>query len=138
MTNPQPVDLKAFRAWEHAAWQTAVVAYHHFFEDLSLQAIDPLLDAVGIKNGTRLLDVATGPGYAAAAAAQRGANAFGVDFSAAMVTEARKLYPQVEFQEGDAEALSFPDNFFDVLISNFGIMHFARPERALREAHRVL
>ena len=138
MTNDQSIDPSDFRTWEHALWQKAAVPYHQFWESLSLQAIDPLLDAVDVKQDTRVLDVATGPGYAAAVAAQRGANAFGVDFSAAMVTEARKLYPQVEFQEGDAEALSFPDNSFDVVVSNFGIMHFARPERALREAYRVL
>jgi SAM-dependent methyltransferase len=138
MTNPQSVDLTAFRAWEHDAWQNSAVAYHYYHGELSLQAIEPLLDAVGVRKGTRLLDVATGPGYAADAAAQRGANAIGVDFSTAMVTAARNHYPQVEFQEGDAEALSFPDNSFDAVVSNFGILHFALPERALREAHRVL
>ena len=90
MTDPQSVDLTAFRAWEHAAWQDGAAAYDHFWGDLSLQAIGPLLDAVGARKGARLLDVATGPGYAAAIAALRGADAIGVDYSAAMVAEARK------------------------------------------------
>lgn len=138
VTNPQRIDPTAFRTWEHAWWQKAAVPYHQFWESLSLQAIDPLLDAVDVTRDTRLLDVATGPGYAAAAAARRGAEAIGIDFSAVMVAEARQHYPMVDFREGDAEALDFPSNSFDAIVSNFGIFHFAQPERALREAHRVL
>jgi len=85
-----------------------------------------------------MLDVATGPGYVAAAAAERGARVVGVDFSAAMVARARTIYPAVEFQEGDAEAISFPDGSFDAVVMNFGMLHLARPERAMSQAARVL
>lgn len=134
----QPVDPSAFRAFEHAGWEKLPERYHDAFADLTTQAIEPLLNAVAVRSGMRLLDVATGPGYVAAAAAQRGASVVGVDFSAAMVAEARRRYPAVDFQEGDAEALPFPDGSFDAMVMNFGLLHLGRPERALGEAHRVL
>ena len=85
-----------------------------------------------------MLDVATGPGYVAAAAAQRGAAVVGVDFSAAMLAEARRHHPGIDFQAGNAEALSFPDASFDAVVMSFGLLHLARPDQALAEAHRVL
>lgn len=96
------------------------------------------LDAVQVGEGMHVLDIATGPGYVAAAAAQRGAHAVGIDFSPAMVALARQLYPTVDFREGDAEALAFPDGSFDAVVTNYGMQHFFRPECALGEAYRVL
>lgn len=55
----------------------------------------------------RVLDVACGPGHVAAAAARRGARATGCDLSSAMVTLASRLHPELEFRQGDAEALPF-------------------------------
>ena len=57
----------------------------------------------------RVLDVATGPGYVAGAAAASGATVVGLDFSPPMIAEARRRYPDIEFHEGDAEALPFDD-----------------------------
>jgi SAM-dependent methyltransferase len=128
----------AFRAFEHAGWENIPTQYHEAFGDLTTQTIDPLLDAVDVRRDMWVLDVATGPGYVAAAAAQRGASVLGVDFSAAMVAEARRRYPAVTFQEGDAEELPFPDDSFDAVVMNFGLLHLGRPEQALAEAHRVL
>jgi len=62
----------------------------------------------------------------------------GVDFSSTMVAEARRLNPGLEFREGDAEALAFGDGEFDAVVIAFGMLHFARPEKALAEAHRLL
>jgi len=138
MSGPHTFDPKAWRDFEHAGWQVAASRYHEWLGDVTMQALGPLLDAVGVVHGTRLLDVATGPGYAAAAAAQRGARAVGVDFAAAMVAEATRRFPEVEFRAGDAEALPFPDASFDAVVINFGLLHFAHPERALAEAYRVL
>jgi ubiquinone/menaquinone biosynthesis C-methylase UbiE len=84
------------------------------------------------------LDVACGPGYVAAQAAERGAQATGIDFSAAMVEEARKRFPAVEYIEGDATKLGFRDSTFDAVVSNFGMLHLAEPEQGLKQAHRVL
>jgi SAM-dependent methyltransferase len=131
-------DPNAFRDFEHAGWEINVSEYEDAFARLTRQAIGPLLDAVDLRHGIRLLDIATGPGYVAAAAAARGARVVGIDFSAPMVARARELNPAIEFQEGDAEGLSFPDASFDALVMNFGILHLARPERAMNQAARVL
>lgn len=127
-----------FHEFEHAGWEKLPARYHDAFADLTTQSIRHLLDAVAVKPGTKLLDVATGPGYVAAAAARRGATAIGMDFAAAMVAQARGRYPEVEFKEGDAEKLPFPDASFDAVTVSFGMLHFGAPERALAEAHRVL
>ncbi len=138
MSINQSPDPEAFRDFEHAGWTSNVSEYEAAFARVTSQAIGPLLDAVGLCPGARLLDVATGPGYVAAAAAVRGARAVGVDFSAPMVAHARTINPAVEFQEGDAEALPFPDRSFDAVVMNFGMLHLARPERAMTQAARVL
>lgn len=55
-----------------------------------------------------------------------------------MLAQARARHPGVEFREGDAEALSFPDDSFDAVVCSFGIGHFPNPENAAREMRRVL
>jgi ubiquinone/menaquinone biosynthesis C-methylase UbiE len=128
----------AFHAFEHAGWEAVPRQYDESFAALTVQSIEPLLDVTEVREGLRVLDVATGPGYAAAAAARRGANVVGLDFSAAMVAEARRKHPTLDFREGDAEELPFADDSFDAVVMNFGLLHVPRPERAVREAHRVL
>jgi SAM-dependent methyltransferase len=103
-----------------------------------MQAIGALLDAAGVGPGTRVLDVAAGVGYAAAAASERGAVAVGVDFSATQISLARQQYPSIEFHEGDAGALPFPADSFDAVVSNFGMPHFPDPDAFLSEGFRVL
>jgi ubiquinone/menaquinone biosynthesis C-methylase UbiE len=137
MPNP-PIDPEAFRAFEHEGWERIPERYHDAFASLTTQMTTPLLDAVGVTTGVHLLDVASGPGYVAAAAAKRGAKVIGVDFARAMVVEARRRYPTVGFREGDAENLPFPEASFEVVTMNFGLLHLGRPERAMTEAHRVL
>jgi SAM-dependent methyltransferase len=135
---PPEIDAKAFQEFEHDGWQHASDDYHRYFGGLTAQTIGPLLDSVANARGGRMLDIASGPGYVAAAAKLRGWTAVGIDFSDAMVAMARKLHPGIEFQVGDAEALSFADAEFDRAVMNFGILHLARPEAAVREAYRVL
>jgi SAM-dependent methyltransferase len=138
MTFESLVDPEAFTAFERMGWERAARPYGDYWSGLTRQAVEPLLDAVGAGPGIRLLDVACGPGWLAAGAAERGAAAVGADFSAAMVAEASRRFPAIEFRQGDAEALPFPDGCFDAVAISFGLMHLARPERALREARRVL
>ena len=83
------IDSHSFREFEHSGWQGIPRQYHQAFGELTIQSIEPLLDAAGVKAGTKVIDIASGPGYVAAAAARRGATVIGVDFSAAMVAEAR-------------------------------------------------
>jgi SAM-dependent methyltransferase len=91
-----------------------------------------------IPQGSRLLDVACGPGFVSEAAAARGTHPVGVDIATAMVERARMRRPDLTFVVGDALRLPFPDASFDAITMNFGILHVSQPERALAEAHRVL
>ena len=138
MTNLQANNRDPFWTFEHTGWERCAKPYHRFFSSLTNQAIEPLLDSVEIMRSMRLLDVATGPGYVAAAAAKRGAVVTGIDFAIAMLAEARQQNPSIDFMEGDAEALPFPNESFDAVTINFGMVHFGKPEQALEEAHRVL
>src|SRR6266851_2404088 len=105
-------DPQAIRAFEHAGWQRAAPRYGGTFAAATRGFIAALLDAARVGLHTRVLDVACGPGYVAAAAAARGAGAAGVDFSPAMLAVARAAHPRIEFAAGDAEALAHPDDSF--------------------------
>ena len=132
------IEPEAFRVFEHAGWEAIPEQYHQAFGGLTTQTIGPLLDALRVKSGTKFLDVATGPGYVAAAAAKRGATVLGIDFSLRMIEQARQLHPGIEFRQGDAEQLPVGNGLFDSAANNFGILHFAQPELALREAWRAI
>ncbi|HEY6860687.1 MAG TPA: methyltransferase domain-containing protein [Pseudolabrys sp.] len=97
-----------------------------------------MLHAARVTKGSTALDVATGAGYIAAAAADRGAHAIGLDFSQAQVELARSIYPHIEFRQGDAENLPFDERTFDAVVVGFGINHLPHPELASGEAYRVL
>jgi SAM-dependent methyltransferase len=128
----------AFKAFERRGWESVAAPYRDAFSSLTVQSIGPLLAAVAAGPGIRLLDVACGPGDATATAATRGADPTGLDFAAAMIEQASRLHPGLTFRAGDAEALPFPDASFDAVVSNFGMLHFAYPDRAIAEAFRVL
>lgn len=133
-----PVDPDAFNRFEHAAWGKVGDSYHRFWGPITGRAIDLLLDDAEVIRNARVLDVASGPGYAAARATARGASVVGVDVAHQMVALARSLHPDVEFRQGDAEQLPFPDNTFDAVVGNFVILHIGRPEQAVTECARVL
>ena len=128
----------AFHDFEHTGWEKAAAQYDRHFGELTGQSIEPLLDAVGANPGVRLLDIASGPGHAAAAAARRGCSVIGIDFSSEMVALASRLHPAVEFRLGDAEQLDLPAHSMNGAVMNYGMLHLANPERAIAEAFRVL
>ena len=127
----------AFWEFEREGWERAAAHYDHCWTDTGL-FIEPLLDAAGVRAGTRLLDAACGPGYVSEAAAGRAARPVGLDVAPAMVEQARSRCPNLDFVVGDAQRLPFADESFDAVTMNFGILHLSRPERALAEARRVL
>ncbi|MBN3758435.1 class I SAM-dependent methyltransferase [Paraburkholderia sp. Tr-20389] len=127
-----------FSAFEHRGWERVAQPYHAYFGALTIQSHAALLDALGVRRGVRFLDVASGPGYLAAAAAQRSADVVGVDFADSMVDQARRIYPSLTFRIGSAEDLPFADDGFDAVGISFGMLHFSHPEKALEEAFRVL
>jgi SAM-dependent methyltransferase len=132
------IDADAFNAFEAAGWDRRADGYHHFFEPITTRVIDPLLDAAEVGPETRVLDVATGPGYVAAAAARRGASVVGIDVAMEMLALAGKLQPGIEFVQADAEHVPFEDRSFDAVVGNFVVLHLGRPEGVAAELVRVL
>jgi ubiquinone/menaquinone biosynthesis C-methylase UbiE len=127
-----------FDEFEKERWNDGrAEPYHHGISTITTRAIEPLLDAAGVDAGKRVLDLATGPGYAAARAAERGAQVIGMDFAPEMLELARRLHPDIEFREGDATALDFEDESFDVVIGNFLMPHLSDLPTAVREFTRV-
>jgi len=102
---------------------------------------DVLCDAVDLRSGARVLDVATGTGHVALAAARRFCDATGVDFVPALLEVARARAEaenfDVEFRVGDAEELPFEPGSFDYVLSAIGVMFTADHARASRELTRV-
>ena len=82
---------ESFRDFELGGWEDESVCsdYDQHLSTVTIQSVGALLDAAGVRQGRRVLDVATGAGYAAAIAAERGAEAIGVDFSASQLNMAR-------------------------------------------------
>jgi 2-polyprenyl-3-methyl-5-hydroxy-6-metoxy-1,4-benzoquinol methylase len=85
LSNSEAERLRAFERHGHDA---LAKSYHAFFAAVTALATSPLLDAVHLRPGTRLLDVATGPGALAAEAANRGARPVGIDLSPQMMIAA--------------------------------------------------
>jgi ubiquinone/menaquinone biosynthesis C-methylase UbiE len=100
-----------------------------------------LCETADLQAGWRVLDVATGSGNAALAAARRGCEAVGVDFVPALLERGRVRaeaeHLDVAFHEGDVEDLPFPDASFDAVISIYGAMFAPDHEQAAAELARV-
>ena len=132
------MNFEIFREQEKAGWHDRSESYADFTARATTQAIPTLLAGVQVHVDQRLIDICTGPGFAAGAASAIGANPVGIDFAAGMVEIARKNFPKVLFEEDDALALGFADNEFDAAVCNFGVFHFVEPEAAFSEAFRIL
>ncbi|MCA1722545.1 MAG: methyltransferase domain-containing protein, partial [Actinobacteria bacterium] len=128
--------LDAFAAWERSSWETRAAAYAADVGVLTRGAIAALLGAAGVSEGSRVLDVATGPGFVGQAALDRGAVVIAVDQSEAMVEIARRVLPDV--RQASAEDLGLPDASFDAVVGGFLLNHLARPEVGVAELVRVL
>ncbi len=127
-----------FSRFEYAGWERVASRYHAAWSGLTRLFVPPLLDALRLRPGAWVLDVACGPGYVAEAARRRGAMAIGVDFSPTMVAIAARSHPKLQFHTGDAQALQYESQSFDAVAMNFGVLHLAAPELAFAEAARVL
>lgn len=116
------------------------------YEDLHVPALfkqwcPRVLDAAGVERGHWVLDVACGTGILAREAAIRvgpAGRVAGVDPGRGMLVVASELAPSVEWQEATAESLPYPDQSFDAVVSQFGLMFFSDHSQALREMIRVL
>lgn len=132
------MNFDEFKTMELTGWDDRAKAYSEVSELITKQTLPRLLDGASIKAGARVLELACGPGYGSALARGIGAEVTGSDFAANMVAEASSNYPEVSFQVEDAESLTFSEETFDRVICSFGVLHFAYPEKAFEEVHRVL
>lgn len=129
--------LEQYKANQKAAWATFAL-----LENLTGTTAPYLVRFAGIRPGNTLLDVACGTGVVALTAARAGAKVQGLDLTPELVQHAREnaalVGCEAGFQEGDVEALPFPDATFDVVVSQFGHMFAPRPDVAIGEMLRVL
>ena len=128
----------SFKEFEQQGWEKVADVYHECFGSITSKTALALVNSAKIKQDDHVLDIACGPGYTAAFALEKGGIITGIDFSDAMIRKAKAFYPKINFQLMDAEELQFNDEIFDVILMNFGILHLAKPERAIAEAFRVL
>jgi SAM-dependent methyltransferase len=133
-------ELRRMKERTRAAWATGeygAIARRNIWD-----VGERIVRAVGVREGEDVLDVACGTGNAAIRAARRGARVTGVDLTPEMFeagrAEAAAAGVEVEWVEGDAEAIPFPDESFDVVVSVFGCMFAPRHEVTARELARVL
>jgi SAM-dependent methyltransferase len=131
-------DLAAVKQRQQAAWASgdfAVVAAR------IVLVAEHLCDTADLQAGWRVLDVATGSGNAAIAAARHGCEVVGVDYVPALLDRGRRRADAeglaVEFVEGDAESLPFADDSFDAVTSVFGSMFAPDHAQAAAELLRV-
>lgn len=122
------------------------IAAARAYEDLFVPALfrqwAPLLAKVAhVGPGKRVLDVACGTGILArelAAQVGTSGSVAGLDLMPGMLEVAKQVAPNIEWKQGTAEALPFPDQSFDVVVSQFGLMFFPDRTKSLREMLRVL
>ncbi len=124
-----------------ADWAATGEAYAESFAKLCEGAVPALLAAAagptGTLDGVRLLDVGTGPGTVAAAAAARGAIVTGVDPELSMLTAARRRHPDIRFLSGMLPELPFAEEQFAAVTANFVLNHVPDPALALGDLRRV-
>ncbi|MGK9232327.1 methyltransferase domain-containing protein [Inquilinus limosus] len=138
--NPSPAqpDLSAVKSRQHGAWSSGDYAV----VGTTLQIVgEQLCEALDLRAGQTVLDVAAGNGNAALAAARRWCDVVATDYVPALLQRARERAEAerlpMQFREADAEALPFADESFDVVVSTFGVMFTPDQDRAAAELLRV-
>jgi ubiquinone/menaquinone biosynthesis C-methylase UbiE len=133
-----PVDLAAVKLRQQAAWSSG----NYAVVGTTLQIVgENLCEALDLRSGSLVLDVAAGNGNATLAAARRWCDVISTDYVPSLLESGRVRAQAeghtVEFQEADAEKLPFPDASFDAVMSTFGVMFTPNQERAASELARV-
>ncbi len=131
-------DAERLRSFERRVHDAVSAGYYDFFTPITLLASEPLLDAAGLTQGMRLLDVASGPGSVAAAALRRGARPVGVDLSSRMVELARRLNPEDRIPRGGRRAPAVSRRSVRRAGVQLRSRAFPLPEAAAAECVRVV
>jgi ubiquinone/menaquinone biosynthesis C-methylase UbiE len=136
-TAPVP-DLVALKTRQQAAWSSG----NYAIVGSTLQIVgEQLCEALDLKAGSKVLDVAAGNGMASLAAARRWCDVTSTDYVGALLDRGRARAAAegwtIAFEEADAENLPFDDNSFDTVLSTFGVMFTPNQDRAAAELMRV-
>ncbi|WP_028134369.1 class I SAM-dependent methyltransferase [Bradyrhizobium japonicum] len=131
-------DLAAVKQRQHGAWSSGDYAV----VGTTLQIVgEQLCEAIDLRAGSKVLDVAAGNGNATLAAARRWCEVTSTDYVPALLKRGQERaaadHLTVEFREADAEALPFADASYDVVLSTFGVMFTPDQEKAASELARV-
>jgi ubiquinone/menaquinone biosynthesis C-methylase UbiE len=134
----KPADFDSIKARQQAMWASGDFAVI----GTTLQIVgEQLCEAVDLRAGERVLDVAAGNGNATLAAARRFAEVTSTDYVPALLEGGRRRAAaegvDVTFDVADAEALPYPDANFDVVLSTFGVMFAPNHQQAASELKRV-
>jgi ubiquinone/menaquinone biosynthesis C-methylase UbiE len=137
-TTAPAIDLVAVKTRQQTAWSTG----NYAVVGTTLQIVgENLCEALDLRSGTRVLDVAAGNGNATLAAARRWCEVTSTDYVSSLLESARARAQAeghtIQFQEADAENLPFPDASFDTVMSTFGVMFTPNQEQAASELARV-
>ncbi|MFE7844337.1 class I SAM-dependent methyltransferase [Microbacterium sp. NPDC057407] len=131
---------KALKAKHRAMWASG--DYPTLAHDLIWSLGPRVVEAVDIRRGERVIDIAAGSGNAAIPAALRGADVVATDLTPELFGEghrrAEEAGAQLEWRPADAEALPFGDDEFDVAVSTVGVMFAPHHERSAAEIVRVV
>ena len=132
-TEIESLKSKLLNTWEAGDFSRIAAAY-------APGAIE-FVDRLGLTPGLKVLDVACGAGNLAIPAAKYGADVIGLDIVPYLIDQARVNARaegvDAEFEEGDAEAMPYADETFDVVMSMFGAMFAPRPDLVVKELKRV-
>jgi SAM-dependent methyltransferase len=131
-------DPDVVTAYERDTWNRCADDYIDTFGGITGETVPLLIESAGIRSGSQVLEIGSGPGHVADMLMQAGAIVTGVDFSSNMVDVAQSSFPGITFQQADAEELPFEAESFDAVVANFVVHHLARPETVFREINRVL
>lgn len=126
-----------FDSYEREMWAGRAAAYTRSFASLCGAVRDQVLDLAGAAGGKRMLDVGTGPGTLAAAAARLGAVVTAVDAEPSMVEAARLAVPGADVRQAVLPDLPFADRSFEAVTANFVLNHVGDPAASVRELARV-
>jgi ubiquinone/menaquinone biosynthesis C-methylase UbiE len=136
-TPTKPTTVLPENAVAGRTWSNGGAGYDRISNQIA-DAIEHCVDRIAVRPGERVLDAATGTGWAARRLHARGAQVTGIDFGEGVIAAAKDLSPsEIEYQVADIEALPFADGTFDVVTSTFGVMFCGNPERAAAELARV-
>jgi SAM-dependent methyltransferase len=132
-------DIQSLKARLKSTWESGDFGQVAKFIETDAEQF---MSGIELQPGMKVLDAACGTGNLAVLAARRGCATSGLDIATNLIAQARERAQKealdIEYAQGDAEAMPYPDASFDVIVSMFGVMFAPRPERVVSELARVV